>query len=258
MMNLYRRNSGSRSGIATILVLVIVAVDVVSDGKVREVVRVPSSALWQIVAEVPTRIGATGFFSSRRSLAAENAALRRELADLKERSATLSVLAAENEELRSLLAVVEEGQGITAPVLSSTRASPYGTFLVGAGQADSVSYGSIVVTSGGFVIGRVTDVDSRRAVVTELLAPGASVDAVVRKAGISVEGQGGGNGRARVPRGLDIREGDPLTSSVLGGRPIAVVGSVKSDPSSPWSTLFVRLPSPISALRFVYIIPDAD
>jgi cell shape-determining protein MreC len=240
-----------------VFVLAVLGVDVLSGGKVREWTRLPASEAWRWGAYVVSSIGASGFFSSRASLAKENAALREEVAELRERSALFSTLLAENEELRSLARVAEEGRGITAPILSSTNASPYGTFYVGAGRGDAVVYGSIVETSGGFVIGRITDVDNRRSIVTELLAPNASVDAVVRGAGVSVEGQGGGNGRITVPRGLSIEPGDTLTSPLFRGRPIAVVGHVESDPASAYETAYVRLPVTVSSLRFVYIVPGS-
>jgi cell shape-determining protein MreC len=256
MMNSYRRNKGRRALlIATVFALAVLGVDVISGGKIREWVRVPASAAWRWSAGVVHGIGGSGFFSSRAGLARENAALRQEIADLKERTALYSALRADYDELRALLDVVEEGRGITAPILSSASASPYGTFLVGAGRADAITYGSTVLSSGGFVVGRITDVDNRRSVVTELLAPGALTDALLRGAGVSIEGQGGGNGRVKIPRGLAVLPGDVLTSAVFGSKPVAVVGEVESDPGSAFSTVYVRLPQSVSSLRFVYIVP---
>ena len=86
----------------------------------------------------------------------ENAALREQISRLEERSAAYQVLVEENKSLREMTRAASLGVGVTAPVISSFRASPYGTFLIGAGSADGISPGDIVLSSENFVIGRAS------------------------------------------------------------------------------------------------------
>lgn len=253
-MSLYRQNRGRKGFVAvTVTVLILFAIDTVSGGMLRRVVRAPVSALSEWSVALSERIGATGFFSSRRALAAENKALRQEMVLLESRAAAYAAVKQENDELRRVLNVATHPHGITASVVSSTEASPYGTFWVGAGESDSVLYGSLVETAEGFIIGRITDVDTHRSLVTELFAPGASTPATLRGAPITIEGRGGGNGRTKVPRGMPLEVGDVVTSALFGGRPVAVVGSVETSAAEAFATVSIRLPVTVESLGFVYI-----
>src|SRR3989338_5621319 len=62
--------------IATTLILVILAVDFLTHGVVRGYVRSAAASLWVFTGSARSSITGTGYFSTRRSLAAENAALR--------------------------------------------------------------------------------------------------------------------------------------------------------------------------------------
>src|SRR3990167_9217681 len=155
-MNLYRRNNSPKAGwrpprghrrlfVATALIFVLVIIDALSGGKIRSLARAGGSEIWKFGSSIAESVAGSGFFSSRRALTAENLALTQQIASLQERAAAHKVLQDENRALRDVLRVagVEKGpnraSGITAPIVSSFRSSPYGTFQVGAGRADSVS-----------------------------------------------------------------------------------------------------------------------
>ncbi len=263
-MNWYRqssefslRSSSSRGRkrlvAATLLVCFLFLLDIMTGGRVHALTRAAGSSIWTWGATASEKIVGSGFFSSRRSLEAENASLYDQLARLQERAAAYQVLKDENDNLRAMLHIAEQGRGITAPVVSSFRASPYGTFLVGAGSADAVASGSLVLTSEDFVVGRVTDVSPREALVSELFSAGTVTDALIRGTSVSVEGQGGGNARARVAREVPVAVGDPVISPQFGGRAIGVVGEVAEDPASAYKQVYIRLPVNLTALQFVYL-----
>lgn len=238
---------------ATIIVLLIFGVDFVSGGFIRNMVRNSAASIWNASVHIRSSVAGSGFFSSKKGLAEENIALREQLNQMQERAAAYAVLASENAELRGLLNVASQERGITAPVVSSFRASPYGTFLIAAGGGD-VSIGAYVVTEGGFVVGRVSEVGNRTSVVRGIFAADNEVEAIVSGEALVVEGQGGGNARTEAPRGIPIQVGDPVIVPTLGGRPIGVVGRVESDASGSSSKVLIQLPVNLSALRYVYII----
>lgn len=198
-------------------------------------------------------IGGSGYFSSRRALEKKNASLAEQLDRLRERSAAYEVLLKENKNLRAFLDAAVPA-GITAPVISSRRASPYGTFAIGAGKADGVSPGDIALTAESFVIGRVEEASEGSALVRELFAPGVNTDALLSGSGITVEGQGGGNARASVSRETEAKEGDAIISPVVGGRSVGIVGEVKEDAARGEKTVYIRLPVNLDALQFVYLV----
>ena len=259
MMNSYRQNEGRRRlFFATIFVFVVFGIDALFGGRVRGLVRAGGTYVFNAGAYALVRIADSGFFSSRRALSEDNRSLRERIAELEVRAAAVEVLKDENASLRAIARLAEIEKGITAPVISSVRSSPYGTFSIGAGADDGIIEGSLVTTGdsavGGFVVGQVSDVGRRTALVRELFAPNTSVAVVIRGASATALGRGGGNARAEVPRGLPVVSGDPVTSRLFGGRAVGVVGSVRSEPSSATSEVYIGLPVNLVALQFVYVI----
>lgn len=255
----HRSLHGAKSGrrrlfIVTLVVVIVFLFDIVSGGIVRSGVRTAAGAVWTATGTVRTSIAESGYFRLHRSLASENASLRSEAARYKQEAAGYQVLKRENEELRALLALAQTEKGITAPVISSFRSSPYGTFLVGAGVGDGVTLGSLVLTDGAFVIGVVNDVKMNTTSVSEVFAAGNETDARIGTAVVSVEGRGGGNARALVPRGIAVAAGDAVTSSIYSGRAIGIVGKVESTPTSADQTVYISLPVNVSTLHYVYIL----
>ncbi|MEK7601302.1 MAG: rod shape-determining protein MreC [Patescibacteria group bacterium] len=250
-----RRDGRRRLFFATVFVLVVIALDMFSGGSLRATARSLTARVWSASAYVRGAVFGSGFFSSRASLASENATLRETLARYQEGAAGYQVLKQENDSLRSMLHLAQSERGITAPVVSSVIASPYGTFLVGAGTTDSVAVGSLVVTEGGFVVGTVSEAASRTSVVSELFAGGSSVNVLVGGAPAEAVGRGGGNARISLSRDVSVREGDPVTAPSLGGRAVGTVGKVVSDPSNASQTVYVILPVNLASLTYVYVIP---
>lgn len=255
MKSFSRRNDrrGRVLAAATVLVIGIALFDWVSGGAARTVVRRVVANVSGRSAHVLDALVESGFFSSRKALARDNAALRSELAALREETARARALEEENATLRELALLAADAPGVTAPVLSSFRASPYGTFIVGAGLSDGVSVGSIVLTQGGFVLGQITEAGTHNATVKALFSPGVETDVVVGGVGATLAGEGGGNAYARVSRETTAREGDAVVAAEFGQRPVGVIGGIERDEANPAADIFVRLPVNLETLRFVYI-----
>ncbi|MDP2649090.1 MAG: rod shape-determining protein MreC [bacterium] len=237
---------------ATALIILILIADVVSGGYVRGQVRLIASAVSGWGSALIRGIASTGFLQSSASLKAENRALQAQVARLSERVASAEATKQENDVLRELARLAIETRGITAPIISSVGASPYGTFLIGTGGSDIVS-GDMVLTEGGFVVGIVSDVHDSTALVSEIFSPGNSIDASLGGAYVRVEGRGGGNAHADVPRDLPVGVGDIVVAPGFGQRPIGIVGAVASTSASASQDVYLHLPSALSALSFVYV-----
>jgi len=260
-MNSYRQNKSPHKRLlaVTALVVFLFLLDVLTGGSIRHRLRGGVVVMAEWSRHIGASIVGSGIFSTRASLEAQNRSLAEELAQFEERAGGYEVLRSENEQLRALVHLVESSprgaQGVTAPVVSSTRSSPYGTFLIGAGVAEGVTRGSLVLTSGGFVVGTVTDMGEHTATVAEVFAPNASTEAIVGGAAFSAVGSGGGNARAKLPRALAIRIHEPVVAPQFGARPIGIVGSIASSSASASQEVFIVLPVNLSSLQYVYILP---
>lgn len=230
-------------------------VDHVSEGLLRSSIReaggLASASLASVVNALPSAHG----FATRATLVAENEGLRDMLARRAEEDARAAALRAENEELRSLAGLVDdESFGLSAAILSSFSTSPYGTFVIGAGSRHNVREGAVVLTPGGFVLGTVRDVQDRTATVESLFAPGKEIEAAVNDVPILLRGRGGGNARGEAPREAPVRIGDVITVPELDSRPAGVVFELDAASSSAAATLFIRMPTNLDTLRFVYVV----
>lgn len=251
----FRNGSGRRRLWAiTALIVFLYLADVLSGGKIRAQVRVAGAFVSQWGGALERTIFGSWFFSSRASLAAQNRSLLEQLAQYQERAASVAALEEENMLLRQIAHLAESSLGITAPVISSVRSSPYGTFLIGAGSAEGIGRGNAVLTPSGFIVGTVTDAATHTAIVTEVFAPAASVEGIIRGSAITIEGRGGGNAYARVPRGLEIAVGDAVTVPLYGGRPAGVVGEIASSSASAAQDVYIRIPANLASLQFVYVV----
>lgn len=255
MMNSFRPNRGRRRlWAATFLVLALFASDVLLGGILRARVQGAAAAASAHGASLAHRVFDSGFFSSRASLAAQNRSLSEQLAQYEERAAAYAALEAENTQLREMAHLAARVPGMTVAIVSAVGTSPYGTFLIGAGQAEGVAIGNIVLTSTGFVLGEVQDVALHTATVVETLSPHASVDGVADGTAVVVEGRGGGNGRTSVPRGIEITVGTPVTAPAYAGRPIGVVGAIATSSGGATQDVFIRIPVNRPGLQFVYVV----
>lgn len=260
MKNSYLQRKRSPIKIAFILAIAVSVLffgfDTLTGGFVRSYARTLSSLAWGSVASVGDSLDRTGFFATRRSLVEENNSLKDTIALYEEQSARYRALEVQNDALRDIASLVEsEREGKAARVLSSFRTSPYGTFVIGAGERDGIARGDIVLTPGGFALGRITDLDAHTASVNALFAPGNMAEVIVGDVAFSVEGRGGGNARAEIPRGALIAKGDAAIVPEFGGRVAGIIGEIVSASSSATQTVFLRLPHNLDSLRFVYVVP---
>jgi cell shape-determining protein MreC len=257
MMNLYQPNKNKtarrRLLLATIIVVFLFSFDILSGGVFRSGVRVVGVFIYKHGNGVVSAIGHSGFFATKRNLERKIEELNAEVARLNESLAEDRVFRVENEQLRALTNLASNAEGITAPIVSSFRTSPYGTFMVGAGSADGAHVGNYVVSPGGFVIGTVSEVGLYSSLIKAVFAPDATIDAVIAGSATLVEGRGAGNAYARVPHGILVSRGDPVFSPVFNGRAIGIVGSADSDSASAYSDIYIGLPVSVESLRYVYI-----
>lgn len=258
-MNLYRRNN--RHGgvrplmVATLLVALVLALDLLAGGIVRDQARSAAALVWSGMGNAHEGLRQWNFFADRRELLEENRALTSEVASLSALRLENDIVRAENTALRDLLAVPEHGRAVaTARVLSRPHASPYGTFVIGAGSDDGVSVGDHVLAPGSISLGRVAEVSAGTAVVEMFLRNGNEVEVIIAEdALVSVAGQGGSTGLSEVPRSITVAEGDPVLLP-NSGFAIGTIGRIQTPPAAAFQQVFITVPLNIQTLRFVRVM----
>ena len=196
--------------------------------------------LWW-VAGLPGRIGNSVHddASTRSRLADDNRVLRNALLISGARLARLQTAANENERLRGMLGAARRGQLDVqlAPILNIDLDPTRQRLVLGAGAGDGVRLGQVAIDAGG-VLGQIIDVKPLTSTVLLLTDPDHALPATVARNGVRlvVYGRGGRLELANIPMSSDVKVGDSVVTSGLGGRfpagfPIGTIAALRPDDS---------------------------
>jgi cell shape-determining protein MreC len=251
-----KKNTAGRRGLllVTLIAILVMLTNIVTGGKVAALTRDVVSPISALGGRIGGAITQNGFFSSRRTLESQISALQDELQQQQLQAAAFEALQQQNASLSQLEHLAATTKGLAAPVTSSVVSSPYGTFTIGAGSVDNVSQGALVLTSDGFVVGIIAQVQAHQSLVDELLGPGVQTPVTIDGASVLATGQGG-TALAEIPHGIAVSQNDPVVAPEYGGRPIGIVQHVDSNPANAQSAAYIALPVSLSSLQYVYVTP---
>ncbi|HUL47478.1 MAG TPA: rod shape-determining protein MreC [Steroidobacteraceae bacterium] len=182
-------------------------------------------------------------FQTRESLRAENERLRQRQRDLELMSMRYQALARENGELRGLRAALPPvaERWLPAEIINIQLSGLRQRLLINRGVSNGVFKGQAVLDDRG-LIGQTTHVGPWSAEVILITDPEHAVPVRVDRTGLRTIAVGGGDGSSLalpyLPANADIRSGDLLVTSGLGGvfpegYPVARVTEVHHDAVQP-------------------------
>ncbi len=231
----------------TILLLVSSVVMMVFDyqGRVpvlREVIQQNLSVPFKTAASWPQALqkNVSQYFSDQDSLLEENKKLRKEIRWLKANLANQTVLEAEYRRLKSLFesTTTHSRPVMIAEVLDSQIDANKHQIEINKGKENQVFQGQIVIDENG-VVGQVTQLTQKTAIIAMITDERQRIPVFVERNRLRMIARGTGNLNELeidfVAKGSDIRVGDKVVTSGLGGRyprgyGIAIVTDVKSTP----------------------------
>jgi rod shape-determining protein MreC len=174
-------------------------------------------------------------------LTTENRRLRNELLVTRARMARLATVNADNARLRGLLGA--SGQGSLdvqlAPVLDIDLDPTRQRLVLRAGSSDGVRAGQTVIDAGG-VVGQIIEVAQLQSTVLLLTDPDHAIPVAIARNGVRLVAYGTGRADrlalASVPLSSDVKVGDILVTSGLGGRfaagfPVGTITALRPDES---------------------------
>ncbi|GAA5000606.1 rod shape-determining protein MreC [Pseudoluteimonas lycopersici] len=198
--------------------------------------------LWRVAA-LPSELGAElrSRVATRAQLQRENETLRNALLVSGARIARLQTAAGDNVRLTGMLgAVRREGFDVQlVPILDVDLDPTHQRLVLDAGSRDGVRMGQSAVDAGG-LLGQVVAVTPGTSTLLLLTDPDHAVPVLVQRNGIRLVAYGTGRSDrielANVPISGDVRVGDRIVTSGLGGRfppgfPVGTVSELRPDES---------------------------
>lgn len=218
------------------------------------------------VADIPSRVSdwQDTHLVARSTLQEENERLRRENLILEGRTQQLASLQAENIRLRGLLnsTALLRDDVVVAELIGVAPDPVRQQVVLNKGSRDGVYVGQPLIDADG-LMGQVVEVGQLTSRVLLITDATHSVPVQVTRNGVRAIAEGTGSLASlevhHVSATTDIRAGDLLVSSGLGGRfpvgyPVALVTSVERDPGQPFARILAQPTAALDRSRHVLLV----
>ena len=222
------------------------------------------------VADIPGKIGdwREVHLRSRASLQEESERLRQENLLLQGRSHQMASLQADNTRLRALLnsTALLRDDVLVAELIGVSPDPVRHQVVLNKGEKDSVFVGQPLIDADG-LMGQVVEVNALTSRVLLITDATHSIPVQINRNGVRAIAEGTGVlgtlEVSHVAATTDIREGDLLVTSGLGGRfpvgyPVAEVTVVERDPGQPFARIFAHPSAALDRSRHVLLVFTGD
>lgn len=202
--------------------------------------------------------------SSRRDLQEENASYKAQLLVLQTELQRLEIVQAENTRLRELLdSTVKLGKRILIAEILSVDMEPFSQqIVINRGSLKDVYEGQPLLDAKG-IVGQVVSVNPLTSYAMLISDPSHAIPVVDNRSGLRAIALGTGTSNQLelpyIPSNADIKPGDLLVSSGIGGRfprdyPVATVVSVELNPGKPFARVIAEPTARLDRSREVLLI----
>lgn len=222
----------------------------------------------QLAVDLPVRLGREALDSvrSRRNLLSENESLRTRQVLLEAQIQKLAVLQAENARLRELLQSSSRlDDRLSIAEIMGMDLDPFRQRItINRGLLHQVHVGQPIIDAHG-VMGQITQVNLNTSMALLITDANHSLPVEVNRNGLRTVAQGTGESRwltlPYLPRNADIREGDLLITSGLGGRfprgyPVATVRTIDRQGQGRFAQVRAEVTAQVDRSREVLLIWD--
>jgi len=224
----------------------------------------------QVVVNLPIQWGhwLSENLAARGTLVDENQRLRRELLVVGSRLEKYSELESENQRLRSLLDSAEKvGERVLIAELLAVDMDPFSRRIVlNKGTRDGVAPGQSLVDSHG-VMGQIVQAGPFSSSGLLITDPSHAVPVQMQRTGLRAVAVGTGSANElqllHIPNNADMRVGDLMVTSGLGGRfpsgyPVGRVVSIERDRGQPFAQVVVEPSARLERNREVLLVWTPD
>lgn len=193
---------------------------------------------------------------SKRSLILENRRLAEELNKIGSDLSVQKIIQKENEDLKALLGR-EEGENnlVLAAVLVKPGISPFDVIIIDVGFDKGVKAGDRVLYEGSVAIGEVEEVYDKSSKIKMYSSPGEKFLTLVGDKSVQAEaeGLGGGNFSVKLPRDIEVKEGDAAVVPSIATSVFGFVQKIELNPTDSFQKILFKIPANLSELKWVLV-----
>lgn len=144
---------------------------------------------------------------------------------------------------------------ILSVILSRPPHSPYDSLVIDIGEDKGLMQGDLVYAERHYLIGKIESVNPTTSIVKLFSSPDEKIDVLLGSSTIPVvaEGRGGGNFYIKVPRNIDVKEGDPIIVPSFHSIVLGTAEKVDAGEGEAYTQIYFKLPVNINILRYVEI-----
>lgn len=193
---------------------------------------------------------------SKKSLILENRRLLEKLSKNDSDVLMTKILQKENQDLKILLGRDEiKNNLILGAVLVKPSISPFDVIIIDVGMDKGVKKGDKVLHEGSVAIGEVEEAYEQSSKVKMYSSPGEKFLALVGENNIQVEaeGLGGGNFSAKLPRGIEVKEGDEAVVPSISTLVFGFVHKIELSPTDSFQNIIFKIKTNLSELKWVLV-----
>ena len=213
------------------------------------------SPLWQGRTAILNSLSSIRIFSTRNNLLSENRTLREENEVLKLNELKFLLLSEENKELRQLLGNSEVAEGKAAAVILHPSQTYYDIFIVH--KTTGTSVGNLAVRS-PVVFGKVVEDLGSSLKILLYSSPGNKTEGRLVQGGspIILEGRGGGNFTAVVPRDLPVSVGNLVSLPSNQSLVMAKIEGIDETETDSFKLIRATVPTNIFSIQWLELIEN--
>lgn len=140
-------------------------------------------------------------------------------------------------------------------ILSRPPRTPYDSLIIDIGEDEGLLEGDLVYAERNFVIGEVAEVYAASSIVKLFSSPDQKVDVLIGSSTTPViaEGRGGGNFYIKIPKNINVTEGDQIVAPGIREHVFGTAEQVETDDAEAYSHVYFKLPVNIYSLHYVQI-----
>jgi rod shape-determining protein MreC len=195
-----------------------------------------------------------------KSLLSENKKLRSENESLQAKVLSLKNLQTENNQLRGLKENVLSSSDsyIIGQVIAKPKYLPYDEIIIDLGKdrVPDLSNGKLVFADKDVILGQIELVSDKYSKIKLYSTGGVKIPVLVGEEAIPsiAEGLGAGNFSLSLPRGVDIKVGDKVKTSIVGSYTLGYVAKVIKEPNDPFQKIIFRSPFNVFEIGWVQLL----